>query len=168
MAAGPAWPVLMMCSMACLSSNFVKVKDSRCLSTTTLFFSMLTGDWRSPPQLEWGSLCQWDGLNSDGRQEQRTFISHKAQTILSVHASYRSGHRSTTQGLENRRHVKWDLSYVSLLLRENASVIWCCGRWSYSLGDKFVAGEAKTVRLLSFCVGRYRLFSVVFKGNCWI
>lgn len=65
----PAWPVLVMDLMACLSSNFVKVKASRCSSTTMCFVSMLMGDWLSPPHWESGRRCHWDGLYSEGRGE---------------------------------------------------------------------------------------------------
>lgn len=163
---GPVWPVLPMYSMACLSSNFVKMKGSRCLFTT-FFLSMSTGDWRSPPQEECGRRCQWDGLISEGGWEEHEgfFFFLKKKHLyparansrpICFHATYHSDHRSTTQGLGNKAQLKCQLSCVSFPLphHDDTHLIGLCWPLSYSLEGNSVDGEAKTWRLLSFCVGR--------------
>lgn len=134
-----------MYSMACLSSNFVKVKDSRCLSTTTLSFSMLTGDWRWPPQLEWGRRCQWDGLKSEGRWEVHVgFFKHlhpvrANNRLICCHTTYHSDHHSTTRGLGNEAHLKCNLSCVSFLQPAMMTPIWydtvgyCLTHWGVTV-----------------------------------
>lgn len=71
----PVWPVLVIVLMACLSLKCVKVKPPRFLSTIAFFLSMLMGDWRSPPQWDWGRRCHFEGLYTVGREDIKTWPS---------------------------------------------------------------------------------------------